>query len=449
MEPRIQYAQTKDGVSIAFSTTGGGQPLVHMPHRVFSHFQREWQYAEQRRWYESLARRYTLIRYDHRGSGLSQRDIEGLSLEKLALDLDAVVDSLGLSSFSVFAPFRSGPTAIMYAAEHPERVARLVLMNTYARASDFPRSPRQGAILGLIDTDWDLFTETFAHEVLGWSAGDEARRIAAWMRESITPEVYREFEAIRTADVSHLLAKVQTPTLVIQGSHVPLEAGVGGRLASQIPGARLVITEGEYKAPFRGDTEPLLRAISEFLAEDRERPASTGSAPVGVVTVLFTDMKGSTAITQRLGDAKAQELLRTHNIIVRDALELHGGTEIKHTGDGIMAAFPFASRALDCAVAIQSAVAARVERQPELPLSVRIGLNAGEPVAEEEDLFGASVQLARRICDHAEPGQIVASNVVRELAAGKGFLFADRGDAALRGFEDPVRLYEVRWREES
>jgi adenylate cyclase len=188
--------------------------------------------------------------------------------------------------------------------------------------------------------------------------------------------------------------------------------------------------------------------MNEFLAEGRETVARAPSPPVGVVTVLFTDMKSSTALTQLLGDAKAQELLRAHNTIVRDALELHGGTEIKHTGDGIMAAFPFASRALDCAVAIQLAVAARAEQQPEAPLAVRIGLNAGEPVAEEEDLFGASVQLARRICDDAEAGQVVASNVVRELAAGKGFLFTDRGETSLRGFEDPVRLYEVRWREE-
>ena len=139
----------------------------------------------------------------------------------------------------------------------------------------------------------------------------------------------------------------------------------------------------------------------------------------------------------------------THNTIVRDALNAHGGSEIKHTGDGIMASAPTASGALECAVAIQRAVADWDSRaHSHAPLQVHIGLNAGEPVAEEQDLFGTSVQLARRICDHAEAGQILASNVVRELAAGKGFLFADRGDVALRGFEDPVRLYEVRWREE-
>jgi len=158
-------------------------------------------------------------------------------------------------------------------------------------------------------------------------------------------------------------------------------------------------------------------------------------------------VEGSTALTQRLGDAKAQDVLRTHNRIVRDALKAHSGSEIKHTGDGIMASFASASRALECAIAMQRAFAAHNE-SAEQPIRVRIGLNAGEPVAEEKDLFGTAVQLAARICAQAEPGEILAPIVVRELAAGKGFLLADRGDVALRGFEDPVRLYEVRWREE-
>ncbi len=136
-----------------------------------------------------------------------------------------------------------------------------------------------------------------------------------------------------------------------------------------------------------------------------------------------------------------------HNAVVRYALAGHGGSEIKHTGDGIMASFPSASGALECAIAIQRALARSSEDDPDAPIHVRIGLNAGEPVREEEDLFGTAVQLARRICDQAEAGQVLASNVVRELVAGKGFLFSDRGESALHGFEDPIRLYEVRWAE--
>jgi len=160
-------------------------------------------------------------------------------------------------------------------------------------------------------------------------------------------------------------------------------------------------------------------------------------------------MEGSTALTKRLGDAKAQEVLRTHNAIIRDALAAHGGSETKHTGDGIMASFGSAAGALECAVAIQRAFSAAPlsretgEGSGVREIRVRIGLNAGEPVAEDGDLFGATVQLAARVCNHAEPGQVLVSNVVRELAMGKGFLFADLGDFVPKGFEEPVRLYEV------
>jgi class 3 adenylate cyclase len=163
--------------------------------------------------------------------------------------------------------------------------------------------------------------------------------------------------------------------------------------------------------------------------------------------VLFTDVEGSTALTQRLGDAKAREVLREHERIVREALRSHGGAEVKTMGDGFMASFSSATRALECAIAMQRAFAAHNESAAE-PIRVRTGLNAGEPIAEEEDLFGTAVNMAARICGHAEAGQILAPIVVRELAAGKQFLFADLGEIALRGFEDPVRLYDLRWRED-
>ena len=133
---------------------------------------------------------------------------------------------------------------------------------------------------------------------------------------------------------------------------------------------------------------------------------------------------------------------------MRDALKANGGNEIKHTGDGIMASFASASSALDCAISIQQSVASRKEEHLDSPLGVYIGLNAGEPIAEERDLFGTSVDLAARICDHAGAGQILVANVVRELSEGKGFLFSDIGEVVPKGFEEPVRLYEVRWREE-
>jgi adenylate cyclase len=190
-------------------------------------------------------------------------------------------------------------------------------------------------------------------------------------------------------------------------------------------------------------------AVNDFLSTSDHHAEERGSpirvAP-GLQIILFTDMEGSTSMTQRLGDAAAQELVRAHNSIVREALRAHDGSEIKHTGDGIMAAFSSASGAIECAMAVQRACAEHCAANPDSPVRVRIGLNAGEPVAEAEDLFGTAVQMASRIAARAEADQILVSDVVRQLAAGKGFLFSEEGDVALRGFEDPVRLYEVGWR---
>ena len=195
--------------------------------------------------------------------------------------------------------------------------------------------------------------------------------------------------------------------------------------------------------PWLDREEALLEALLQVLSTRKGLRAKT-KAPQTLCTILFTDMEGSTTITQRLGDAEAQEVLRTHNAIVRDALKACDGSEIKHTGDGIMASFPSASSALECAVTIQKGFAER--ERSETPIRVRIGLNAGEPIAEEEDLFGTAVQLAARVCAEARPSQILASDVVRGLAAGKRFSFSSKGDIVLKGFEESVRLYEVRWR---
>jgi class 3 adenylate cyclase len=451
MEPQIQYAQSKDGVSIALWTLGEGIPFVYMSGIPWSHIQMEWQWPEWRRWYERLAQRRKIVRYDGRGTGLSERSAADFSLDAQIMDLEAVVDRLGLDRFALFGPFNSGPAAIAYAARHPERVSHLVLWCTYARASlDWGRSPQLRALRGLIDRDWETYTETYAHIAFGWSSGELARRWAAFLREAVTQEAMQACAAaIRGFDVTDSLPQVSSPTLVVQRRQFHLiSVDVARRLASRISDARLVLLEGTASSPFMGDTEAAASAIDEFLGEGEEAgPEGELSAAAVVHTILFTDMEGSTTLTQRLGDAKAQDMLRTHNRVVRDALKAHGGSEIKHTGDGIMASFSSAARALECAITMQRSFAEHNETAEE-PIRVRMGLNAGEPVAEEEDLFGTAVQLAARVCACAEPGQILACNVVRELAAGKGFLLSDQGDVALRGFEDPVRLYEVRWREE-
>jgi class 3 adenylate cyclase len=162
----------------------------------------------------------------------------------------------------------------------------------------------------------------------------------------------------------------------------------------------------------------------------------------GLRAIMFTDIVGSTQVSSRDGDVRAIEVLKHHDHIVREALAAHGGREVKHTGDGIFASFSYVSRAVDCALDIQRGFGEPTDGEPEGG-RVRIGISAGEPVSRQEDLFGAAVNLASRICAHASPGQILVSSAVRELSVGKALSFEDRGPIALKGFDDPVRLFEV------
>ena len=455
MEPRIQYAKTADGVSIAFWTLGEGvppyvwTPAIGGPNRI----ELVWQWPEYRAYLERLAQKRRVVGYDLRGFGLSDRGVTDFSLDARVADLEAVADRLELDRFILSGVLDSGPVAIAYATRHPERISHLVLWCAWARYWDVFSGSQYDVIRSLVDRDWELFTETMAHAMVGWSESEAASRVASLLREQTTPEVYRAAaEATSEFDVTALLPRVRSPTLVFHRRQFPLAGvGVARGLASRIPDARLVVLEGASIMPFMGDMEAVFRAIDEFLGEGEKIGAGAEPPAAGAFrTVLFTDVEGSTALTHRLGDAKAREVLREHERMTREALRAHGGAEVKTMGDGFMASFSSATRALECAIAMQRAFAeynAGVGAQHAAPLHIRIGLNAGEPIAEDEDLFGTAVILAARIAAKAEGGEIVVSDTVRGLVAGKGFLFSDRGDVVLRGFEDPVRLYEVRWEE--
>lgn len=185
---------------------------------------------------------------------------------------------------------------------------------------------------------------------------------------------------------------------------------------------------------FMGDWEPYIPSIARV-----DGPGSTVDS--GLRAIMFTDLEGSTAVSSRDGDHRAMEVIERHDQIVRTALSDAGGREVKHTGDGILACFNHISRAVDCAVVIQREFASIDDDRPGG--RVRIGLSAGEPVDRDRDLYGAVVNLAARICGHAEPGQILVSAAVKELAIGKSLGFIDRGPIALKGFDDPVRIYQV------
>ena len=452
MEQQIRFCTTSDGVRIAYATAGQGPPLVIVPSWL-SHLELDLRRLVSPIFFQQLATSNLLVRYDKRGMGLSSRNIADYSLEAQVRDLHTIIEHLQLGEFTLFGSSQGGTISIAYTVEHPERVSQLILFSTYHH---MPAKVRDtlGAVLPLVREDWAGLGTAPLLEMFVPGASPEVRDFFAhYQREAANGEdAAAILEALAAYDVTAALSEVQVPTLVLHRRDDRVVSVQQGReIASLIPDARFVPLEGQVHLPYWGDTEPLLRAIQDFLGQ--EYPLSASKPPSGFATILFTDMEGSTTLADRLGDAVAQEVRRAHNDIVRSALAANGGNEIKHTGDGIMASFATASSALDAAIAIQRGVAEHKQEHPDSPLGVYIGLNADEPIAEEDpdgrvDLFGTSVNLAARICDHAEAGQILAANVVRELAAGKQFLFADLGETELRGFEDSVKLWELRWQPE-
>jgi class 3 adenylate cyclase len=300
----------------------------------------------------------------------------------------------------------------------------------------------------MMENDWNLFVSTLSFSMNEWDSLS-ARENLEFFNESCTQEQALAFFKgyILKNDVSDLLPRITQPTVVLSHRNMAIpDFDTARNLAARIPNAELVVLEGTWGRP--ANDGPVTRAALDRLlghaapsSEPVSAPAQQLKAQAGaLVTILFTDIEGSTELTQRMGDVRAREVFREHERITREALVASGGSEVKTMGDGFMASFGSAIGALECAVALQRAFAGQ-------SLKVRIGLNAGEPIAEAEDLFGTPVILASRIAAQAKGGEILASNVVRELVAGRGFLFADRGERALRGFEDPVRMYEVRWQE--
>jgi class 3 adenylate cyclase/pimeloyl-ACP methyl ester carboxylesterase len=447
MELRMQYATAVDGVRIAFGTAGRGSPcIIRVPSLPFVHSQLEWSQGSE--FFDQLAANWTVVQFDPRGTGLSDRDVTDFGMDKRMLDLDAVVERLGLDRFVLHGIGWGGPLAVTYALNNPERVSHLILDDTQPRTEDFFNVPQMRA-LDQLSTEWDAFLEYLAFMIYGVGRED-ARPIVTFFRACVTQEVATLISAAaRQDDVTSLLPRIPIPTLIIQHAGVSRQYVEAGReMAALIPNAQLVMLKGLPT----GDLAKIIQGIGELLGTDStampsrrdERPAESG-----VRTILFTDIVEHTAMMGRLGDKAGRDVLREHETLTREVLRAHGGSEIKTMGDGFMASFSSPTRAVECAIALQRAFE-EMHHGPgadlsKEPIHIRIGLNAGEPIEEGGDLFGATVIMASRIATHAKGSEILASDVVRGLCSGKGFLFADRGENVLRGFEDAVRLYEVSW----
>jgi class 3 adenylate cyclase len=453
MEREIRYCTTEDGVRIAYCVEGKGPPLLVCPQFVES-FSLDHLYPPLERFMRRLGEGRALIRYDPRGTGLSQREVTDIPFFGRVEDLRAVLEAAAIGPASVWAPTGAGPPAIAFAANHPEMIAALILYATFPWVGAvFPSDALMG-LAALARSNWPMAARALADVGSAREeAGDELVPLADIYVQSATGEVVAlAMEGSVDADITPQLTSVSVRTLIvhrINDSFCPV--AVGQKLASAIPGARLVTPPGTMHGFDLGDSEAVLKAVASFLDED----PTTRAVPTEVVridsdiafrTILFTDIVGHTEMMQRLGDERGRDVLREHERITREALKAHGGSEVKTMGDGFMASFGSVTKAVECAVALQRAFADHTEIADE-PLHVRVGLNAGEPIEEDGDLFGATVILAARIAAKAEGGEILVADTVRGLCSGKGFLFSDRGEFVAKGFEDLVRVYEVRWRE--
>jgi len=450
MAPRIQYAKTSDGVDIAFWAAGQGVPLVIPPNLSGSHLQVELSMSHFRV-LSRLVEQVQVVRYDCRGMGMSQRDAIDFSPEAAERDLEAVLERLGLDRFALYGNTLAGPVSFWYASRHPERVSALV----YWVGQTVRRSPeimhRLRLIEPLAEQDWELYCEIRGRVMFGWDSSDAAN-FAALVTAAHTPESLRIglgviAESMRPEVPSH----IGVPTLVLHLQGSEWTTDIARAVASRISTAHVLAIPGPLGtlSPVVYDNEIWTAAIVDFINASWQEGPAVGAPELklgAMRAILWTDVVDHTALMERLGDAQGREVLRDHERLTREALNAHDGTEVKAMGDGFMAWFSSAQQALECAIALQRAFAVRSQSATE-PLRVRVGVNAGEPIAEEDDLFGAAVITAARICREAAGGDIVVSDVVRQLVAGKGFLFADRGEVALRGFEEPVRLYEVRWQD--
>jgi class 3 adenylate cyclase/pimeloyl-ACP methyl ester carboxylesterase len=449
MEREVRYCPTNDGVSIAYWTFGSGPPLVYIPEPVLTASEADDKLPITRRWNERMARERTVVRFDHRGTGLSEHN-DDYSLDALCMDVDAVVGAMELPSFDLWGDMDGGIIAAAFAATQPQRVNHLILWNSWARAADVPESETLQTLDRLIDLNWPLYARTAASMDSDWTS-EELAQYAGYIEANCDPAIARPLvTATWEFDIEELLPQIDCPTLVLhRRDHRYFPLSLGRHLAARIPNARFAIVEGRSFYPWFEHPDAVMELVDGFApagsAKARQRDAdSTRSG--GVQTVLFTDLVGHTEMMRRLGDARGREVLREHERIVRDAIREHGGNEIKTDGDSFMVSFASVASGMRCAVAIQRAIAERNEGAEE-PLRLRMGMNAGEPIEDGSDLFGEAVILAARIRDQAGESEILIAEPVRHLLAGKGFVFTDRGTFVPKGFEDAVRLFEVRWRD--
>ena len=442
--PRTRYARCGD-IDIAYQVIGDGPiDLVVLPGPSIPIDSIDAE-PSMHRFHRRLASFSRVIRFDLRGMGLSSLvpTREVLGPEFWAEDAISVMDAVGCEQASILAPGYGSMTGLALAAEHPERVRSLVVINGTARmiwAPDYP----VGEQLSSADTFMTVAMETDAVErgfdVLGivapTVAGDEAFR--AWWdlagNRAASPSMARAVgKVVAGADVRDALAHISAPTLVlhrINASFIPV--GHGRYVAEHIAGSRYIELPGADSLYWVGDTAPLLDQIEEFITGVR----GGSDAERVLATIVFTDIVGSTERAAVLGDDRWRDTLDNHDTIVRHELQRFGGREVNTAGDGFVATFASPSAAIACADEIVDAVRA-------LGIEVRVGIHAGEVEVRGADVAGLAVHIGARVAAVAGPSEVMVSSTVRDIVSGSRHRFAERGEYELKGVPDQWRLYSL------
>jgi class 3 adenylate cyclase len=441
VQPETRYARSQDG-RVAYQVVGKSPlDLVFIP-SWFSNIEVMWEEPSFAGFLHRLATFSRVLCFDKRGSGVSDPvALEALpTLEQWMDDVRAVMDAAGSERAALLGTQEGGQMAILFAATYPERTSALILINSTARhvrdvdyACGVP-ADHASRYLQYHEEVWG--TGNIVDVVAPSVAQDERFRRwhARYQRLTMGPRASREmFAAYLERDLRGVLPFVRVPTLVLQrAGNRHVRRGHGRYLAEHIPGAKYVELPGEDHLVMVGDTETVLGEIEQFLTGVRPLP----EVDRVLATVLFTDIVGSTQRAATLGDRAWRALLETHHGIVRRELERHRGREVKTVGDGFVATFDGPARAIRCACAIRGGV------RP-LGIEIRAGLHTGECELMKDDVGGIAVHIAARVVESAGPSEVLVSSTVKDLVAGSGLQFVDRGAHGLHGVPGEWRLFAV------
>ena len=437
MEREVRYARNGD-VHIAYTVVGDGPIDLVYTTGIWSNLDIMWEEPRWARHLDRLASFSRLIIFDMRGVGLSDRGSEPPFLELQMDDVGAVMDAARAESAAVFGGARGGAMTMLFAATYPERVRALILYGAMAktvRSADYPHGKtkeQQRAFLDRFVSEMGTGENLNLQGPSGLGDPRFKRWWARFERLVATPAAYRELAAILSdMDIRAVLPSIQAPTLVLHRTDDRITLVDQARyLAETIPNAKLVELPGIDHVPFLGDQDAIVGEIEEFLTGARPAPETDRV----LATVLFTDIVGSTEQAARLGDRRWRELLEQHHAMVRRELDRFRGREVDTAGDGFMAAFDGPARAIRCASAI-------IEGVRPFGFEIRAGIHTGECEQIGGKLGGIAVHIAARVAAASQAGEVLVSQTVKDLVAGSGIPFEDRGTHQLKGVPDPWRLF--------